>query len=435
MDRPIRPGTRPGGGGEGTRPKPFPGFGDRPSILPGKPGNGDRPSTLPGKPGNGDRPSILPGKPGNGDRPNILPEKPGNGDRPSILPEKPGDGDRPWGNRPDGDRPWWNRPDGDRPWGDRPFRPGGDNNIINIGDINLGNNGIINNRPSWANISNDRYNNIGNRWQNQIGGMHNWVSRYPDRGRYWNNWGNDVRNSWHHHHHHHNWFGPSWWGSHQHHFSGWHYGYSFSRYSYNYWWTVPTFAACTNWFTWQAPTTVWQQPVYYDYGTGGNVVYQDNSVYINGEQVASSDEFAQSAMRLATVAPPETEEEAAEVEWMPLGTFAVSSDVDDKEPTRVIQLAVSQEGIISGTLYNSETEQADSIQGQVDKETQRVAFRIGESEQVVVETGLYNLTLEQAPVLVHFGSERTEDWLLVRLENPDEDEPDGQPSAASPTNL
>lgn len=247
MDRPLRPGTRPGGGGEGTRPKPFPGFGDRPSTLPSKPGSGDRPSILPGKPG--------------------------SGDRPSILPEKPGDGDRPWGNRPDGDRPWWNRPDGDRPWGDRPFRPGGDNNIINIYDINLGNNGIINNRPSWANISNDRYNNIGNRWQNQIGGMHNWVSRYPDRGRYWNNWGNDVRNSWHHHHHHHNWFGPSWWGSHQHHFGGWHYGYSFSRYSYNYWWTVPTFAACTNWFTWQAPTTVWQQPVYYDYGTDGNVVY------------------------------------------------------------------------------------------------------------------------------------------------------------------
>ena len=52
-----------------------------------------------------------------------------------------------------------------------------------------------------------------------------------------------------------------------------------------------------------------------------------------------------------------------------------------------------------------------------------------------METGLYNLTLEQAPVLVHFGSERTEDWLLVRLENPDEDESDGQPSAASPTNL
>ena len=217
----------------------------------------------------------------------------------------------------------------------------------------------------------------------------------------------------------------SWWGSHQHHFSGWHYGHGFSRYSYNHWWTVPTFAACTSWFTWQAPTTVWQQSVYDDYGTGGNVVYQDNSVCINGEQVASSDEFAQSAMRLATVAPPETEEEAAEVEWMPLSTFAVSSDVDDKEPTRVIQLAVSQAGIISGTLYKSEAEQADSIQGQVDKETQRVAFRIGESEQVVVETGLYNLTLEQTPVLVHFGSERTEDWLLVRLENPDQDESDG----------
>jgi hypothetical protein len=45
-----------------------------------------------------------------------------------------------------------------------------------------------------------------------------------------------------------------------------------------------------------------------------------------------------------------------------------------------------------------------------------VAFRIGESENIVVETGLYNLTQEEAPALVHFGTEKVEDWLLVRLE-------------------
>ena len=45
-----------------------------------------------------------------------------------------------------------------------------------------------------------------------------------------------------------------------------------------------------------------------------------------------------------------------------------------------------------------------------------MAFRIGESDSVVAETGLYNLTQEEAPVLIHFGTERTENYLLVRLE-------------------
>jgi hypothetical protein len=38
---------------------------------------------------------------------------------------------------------------------------------------------------------------------------------------------------------------------------------------------------------------------------------------------------------------------------LPLGTFAVSSGVQDVDPTRVIQLAVNKQGVISGTLYNT----------------------------------------------------------------------------------
>ena len=94
----------------------------------------------------------------------------------------------------------------------------------------------------------------------------------------------------------------------------------------------------------------------------------------------------------------------------------------DVEPSRVLQLAVSKDGIVSGTLYNTVTDEAQSVQGQVDKETQRVAVRIGESEDIVAETGLYNLTQEESPVLVHFGSEGVENWLLVRLEQPEESE-------------
>ena len=85
-------------------------------------------------------------------------------------------------------------------------------------------------------------------------------------------------------------------------------------------------------------------------------------------------------------------------------------------------MAVSKEGIISGTLFNTATDTTQAIQGQVDKETQRVAMRFGDSEDIIAETGLYNLTQVEAPVLVHFGPEKIENWLLVRLDDPAPDD-------------
>ncbi len=344
--------------------------------------------------------------PGGGDRPGItLPDRPGGDNRPVTLPgditNRPGDGNRPgisWPDRPG---------EGGRPGVDWP----------NIGDINIGNN-VINNRPGWVNIDNDRITNIHNRWGNQIGGIHNWHNRHPDRMAYWTHWGDDIRHHWSHYHDHHHWFQPDWWYQHHHGFCGWHYYHGFHNHPWRYWWTIPTFASCVSWFNWSSPATVWTQPIYYDYGQGGNVVYENNVVYINGEEVATADEFAQTAAALATVPPPENEQASAEVEWMPLGTFAVAADEEDVDPSRVIQLALSKEGIVSGTLYNTQTDLAHTVQGQVDKETQRVAFRVGESEDIVVETGLYNLTQNESPALVHFGTDRVETWLLVRLESP-----------------
>ena len=132
-----------------------------------------------------------------------------------------------------------------------------------------------------------------------------------------------------------------------------------------------------------------------------------------------------SAMDLATVEPPASEEEAAEAEWMPLGTFAVSTDEQDTDPSLTVQLAVNREGVVAGTLYNIETDEAQSVQGAVDRETQRVAVRFGENEELVAETGLYNLTQDEAPVLVHFGADKTENYLLVRLEEPEEEDEEG----------
>ncbi|TWT40746.1 hypothetical protein Pla111_31640 [Botrimarina hoheduenensis] len=279
---------------------------------------------------------------------------------------------------------------------------------------------MINRRPGWANIDNSTNLNLHNRWNNAFA-RPGWANPGVARRGYWNGWADGVRHGWGHHHHAGRWFNNSWWLGHPHALCGWHYHYWNHSHGWNYWWTVPTWSAVTNWFTWSQPQTVWSQPVYYDYGVGGNVVYEGDSVLVGGTQVASREEFAMSAMDLATVEPPATEEEAAEAEWMPLGTFAVSTDERDTDPNLTLQLAVNRDGIVAGTLYNVQTDDATSVQGAVDQQTQRVAIRFGENDELVAETGLYNLTQEEAPVLVHFGPEKTENYLLVRLDEPSEE--------------
>jgi len=289
-------------------------------------------------------------------------------DRPATLPA----------NRPNADtRPGLNPPlrpgaDGKRPGISDPFkRPGINNsgnnvfgnrgnNIVNIRNINAGRNTVINRQPNWVQMNRTSIARVNNNWQAQIGGLRNWNARNPARAAYWGGWGNNVRGRWAGYRHHGNWFTASWWSSHRHTWCGWHYGYAFASRPWTYWWRTPTYANCVAWFGWES-AAAWAQPVYYDYGQGGNVVYQDNSVAINGAQVATASEFAQSAGALATVAPPATAEQAEQSDWMPLGTFAVSSNQKDVDPNRVVQLAVNKQGIVSGTLFNTTTNQAQSI--------------------------------------------------------------------------
>ena len=61
------------------------------------------------------------------------------------------------------------------------------------------------------------------------------------------------------------------------------------------------------------------------------------------------------------------------------------------------------------------------IQGSVDGKTQRAAWTIGDNTQVVSETGISNLTEDETEMLIHYGADRTEQWTLVRLEEPQSD--------------
>jgi hypothetical protein len=85
-----------------------------------------------------------------------------------------------------------------------------------------------------------------------------------------------------------------------------------------------------------------------------------------------------------------------------------------------LQMAVSKDGILSGTFQNTATDTVKEIEGMVDQETQRAAWTVVGQTRPIMETGIVNLTENTAPALVHFADGTTQQWLLVRLEAPKE---------------
>ena len=178
-------------------------------------------------------------------------------------------------------------------------------------------------------------------------------------------------------------------------------------------WRAATWDSYYTWMGYPATT-----PMYYDYGN--NVTYQDDAVYVNGESAGSTEEYFQQASDIAQAG---AEADAPDDgEWLPLGVFALTQ-TGASDSVVSIELAVNKEGIIRGNYTDTKTEKSQLIKGSVDKETQRVAFTVGDNASNLIETGIYNLTKDEAPALVHVGDGATQQWLLVRLNQ--EDKPTG----------
>jgi hypothetical protein len=190
------------------------------------------------------------------------------------------------------------------------------------------------------------------------------------------------------------------------------YGYGYG-YPY-YWWTGSNWGDTASWVY-----GGYSQP--YDYDYGGTVVYQGNTVYVGGQEAGSSTQYAEQAMAIADsgakqLAAAEAQPQSAQKQWLPLGVFAITNE-QAAAPTLFLQLAVSKEGLIAGTYYNAVTNQALAVQGGVDRATQRASWYAGDNRDVVMEAGIYNLTEDQTPALVHFGTGQQQ-VLLVRLPQP-----------------
>ncbi len=180
-----------------------------------------------------------------------------------------------------------------------------------------------------------------------------------------------------------------------------------------WWWRWATWSAVTAWIVYD-----WDDEFYYDYGY--NPSYENDVIYFNEEPVASYDDYVASAEELANADDPP---EDAETEWESLGTWALSTNRDHSESKMMVQLVASADGLVSGTYYHAGNDNTQRIHGSIDKATQRISFTIGDKSTTILETGLANLTKNEAPLWVHFTDKRnTQTWLLARLEEQGEKE-------------
>jgi hypothetical protein len=172
-------------------------------------------------------------------------------------------------------------------------------------------------------------------------------------------------------------------------------------------WDGAAWPAAADWLGYTQP------PIYYNYGT--NIIIRDNTIYVNGEPTASAADYAGEALDLA--ARGRAAEASDKEDWRPLGVFALAQD-EETTANDVFQLAVNRAGVVRGNYYDALSDKTLPLRGAVDRKTQRVAWAVGGRKDLVFETGLYNLTGRETAVLVHFGKERTRQWLLARVEPP-----------------
>ncbi|MGC8658317.1 MAG: hypothetical protein ACP5U1_04525 [Desulfomonilaceae bacterium] len=215
-------------------------------------------------------------------------------------------------------------------------------------------------------------------------------------------------------------FNRNWWQRHSY-ITNNYYGYGgWGGYGWGYWWGPATWLALSSWIPWN-----WGSPLYYDYGS--NFYYDDGYVYLNGQRLCSAPEYYQQAVQIIDKTPKVTTDKD---QWMPLGVFALTPEAS--RPTNmVLQLAINKEGVIQGTYFNKENDKAKPIKGMVDKESERAVWTFADKNKhaVIMETGIYNLTKDETGVLMHFGKEKTQEWLMIRLKEP----PEGEQAAPVPS--
>lgn len=178
-------------------------------------------------------------------------------------------------------------------------------------------------------------------------------------------------------------------------------------------WVANTVWRATTWGDCATYCGTAEEPVYYNYGE--NVVYQDDGVYFDGEKAYSTEEYAQDAVDLANSG--RDAKATKEEEWLPLGVFAMVRG-EETVSNHIYQLAVNKNGVIRGNYYDAVTDTTSPLYGSMDPKTQRAAWTVGDSKTPVYEVGFANLTKNETTMMVHYGKERSQQFTLIRIEEP-----------------
>ncbi|QDU78248.1 hypothetical protein Pan97_53320 [Bremerella volcania] len=277
-------------------------------------------------------------------------------------------------------------------------------------------------RDRLANVENRfRDGNRGDRDGNRDGRRGDWDRDRNWDGRWDDNHRRHVPDDWYRHarnvgHHHHDRFAYGWnsrWYPNNRYLNNWY--FHTYRPRPGYWWTWCSPYRLSTWSFWGSYPSY---PVYYDYGS--TIVYDTQYIYVEEEPIATREQYALEAIALANEgrkilqSRPPTQGNGNPDDWLPLGVF-VLTDTQSGQGDIYLQLAVDKQGLLAGTYYNASTGTSLPVWGKVDPQSQRAAWLIGESSSTVMETGIYNLSQEAASVLVHYGTQRDETWMLVRL--------------------
>ena len=154
-----------------------------------------------------------------------------------------------------------------------------------------------------------------------------------------------------------------------------------------------------------------------DYDYGNNISYQGDNVYYGSQPIESAAAYYSQAQNLAESGTVTVAQASQKDAWKPLGIYSMVEG-SQTNTTDMFQLAVDKKGDIKGTYYNALTQETKPVQGAVDKKNMRVSWVVCGNKSVVYDTGLSNLLQPQSSMLVHYGKDKTQQWTLVRLQQP-----------------
>jgi hypothetical protein len=92
---------------------------------------------------------------------------------------------------------------------------------------------------------------------------------------------------------------------------------------------------------------------------------------------------------------------------------------EEKTSNHIFQLAVNKKGVIRGNYYDAVTDTTSEVFGSVDQKTQRAAWTVGDRKTPVFEAGIANLTKNETTMLVHYAKDRSQQFTLIRIEEPE----------------